>query len=518
MPQGNKRLKVFIGCSTHKEDQACKEELKKHLAPMNSGGVIEIWDQSSILGGDVKSEEIKDNLRSAQIIMLLISADFFHSELCTNIMQQALDRHHNENDFAVIIPVFLRKVQWSHSSLYKLKVVPSETYPIKSNHWFTVDDAYFKVVDEIAKVVDLLRKPTEPQHDVVAVRDNTVVMNANIRDYKDAIQLKNVHSSGSFNDSGGLQSGSSTAGLEDNNTIDELIDVTGEADRLSVADVEFTRAELLLKKGIILHKKALREEDEQKQLTIMNNAYSALVQAKNIEPRNVEILLEMAKLLIVLTPDDTEDEEMLLLEITEIADPQNENETFCLAQAQYLLATSDLAKIDIYYLKNSRDLFNKLGQKEWVKDCEQMLHYAKKRKGEEKRKAKEGQYQQPTQDTFPQNAYASNQQAVNQTQHYAALQNEAFNPIGNWSIQVRSMIPNTMRMQIYPNGSISGTQKLVINFPFQGTWSFFNNVLSVQATMAGNWTSFAIQILHFENGNYHGRGNDGINYIFTREG
>ena len=504
MSQETKIFKVFIGCSQHQEDQHYKEELKKHLSSMIGSGMIEVWDQSLILGGETKEEEINEHLTSSEIIMLLVSADFFSSDHCFAIMEKALERHHN--DHAVIIPVFLRRVQWSNSPLYKLKVVPSDQHPIKSNHWFSLDDAYFKVVDEISKVVNLLRKPASQEQTSGSSDENTVVLDANIKDYKEAIQIKSVHSAGSYSDSGGVQAGTDTVGLENNETIDNFINLTGQSEKLKVADVEFTKAELILKKAILLHKKALKQDDEETQIDLLNTALVNLSHARNLEPNNIEVLLEMAKILIILTPDDPTDEQKLLNQIRNLINqPSNDNEAFCLAQALYLLATSDLTNIDVDLLKEARELFRNLNQKEWVKDCEEMLHHSRK-----------GMYRSINEQMNQ--AFSSQTETVPSGQMATSFPPppQVFNPIGNWSVQVRSMIPNTMTLQIFPNGTLTGSQKLVINLPFQGQWGFMNNVLSIQAQMMGQFTSFAIQILHEQDGHFHGRGNDGVNYIFTR--
>ena len=69
------------------------------------------------------------NLRSAQIILLLVSADFLASDYCSDIeIELALERHAQSE--AVAIPIIVRPVDWVTAPFANLRVFPSDGNPV----------------------------------------------------------------------------------------------------------------------------------------------------------------------------------------------------------------------------------------------------------------------------------------------------------------------------------------------------------------------------------------------------
>ena len=84
---------VFISYS-HR-DKELRDELERHLSNLKRQDVISSWYDGDIAPGAEWEPEILQRLKFAQIILLLISADFIHSDFCYSIeMKQAIDRHH----------------------------------------------------------------------------------------------------------------------------------------------------------------------------------------------------------------------------------------------------------------------------------------------------------------------------------------------------------------------------------------------------------------------------------------
>lgn len=63
-------------------DEELLEELKKHLASLRRKGRIHTWHDREILAGGEWADEIKTRLEAADLVLLLISADFIDSEFC----------------------------------------------------------------------------------------------------------------------------------------------------------------------------------------------------------------------------------------------------------------------------------------------------------------------------------------------------------------------------------------------------------------------------------------------------
>ena len=116
-------LEVFYSYS-HK-DETLRQKLETHLALLKRDGLIKSWTDRCIRAGSEWSKQIDEHVRSADIILLLISPDFLASDYCFDIeMKIALERH--EQKRAVVVPVILRPVDWHTSPFAKLQCVPRD--------------------------------------------------------------------------------------------------------------------------------------------------------------------------------------------------------------------------------------------------------------------------------------------------------------------------------------------------------------------------------------------------------
>ena len=152
-------VKLFYSYA-HEDGDLCKQ-LNKYLMILQRLGVIETWYDRQITPGEEWKGKIDDELNSADIILLLISADFFASDYSCDVeLTRAMARH--EEGEAVVIPVILRPVLWQKASFSKLQVLPTDGAPITT--WPQGADAAFTDVSQgIEKVVDqILKKRKAP--------------------------------------------------------------------------------------------------------------------------------------------------------------------------------------------------------------------------------------------------------------------------------------------------------------------------------------------------------------------
>ena len=134
-------LDVFISYS-HK-DRALRDELATHLANLRRQGLISDWYDGDITPGSELTEQILTHLNKAQLILLLISADFMASEFCYSIeMQQAIARHQAHQ--ARVIPVILRPTDWEGAPFSDLKALPTDGKPVTD--WPSHDNGFADVM------------------------------------------------------------------------------------------------------------------------------------------------------------------------------------------------------------------------------------------------------------------------------------------------------------------------------------------------------------------------------------
>jgi internalin A len=146
-------VQLFLSYS-HK-DESLRNELETHLKLLQRQRLIETWYDRLIEAGDEWKEKIDDNLERAEIILLLVSADFIASDYCyEKEMRRALERH--EKGEARVIPVIVRDVNWSRAPFAKLQALPKDSLAVTK--WPDKDSAWRNVSEGIEKVAEEMRK------------------------------------------------------------------------------------------------------------------------------------------------------------------------------------------------------------------------------------------------------------------------------------------------------------------------------------------------------------------------
>lgn len=142
-----KARKIFTSYS-HKDEQL-KAELDQHLTPLLLQGKVELWNDRHIRAGAPLYEAIKDNIRSADIILMLISADYVSSKSCQEEMGVALDR--SSASEALAIPVLIRACDWTSLPIGQLLAANRDAKPVNSAT--DRDQAWFEVIIAIKQIL-----------------------------------------------------------------------------------------------------------------------------------------------------------------------------------------------------------------------------------------------------------------------------------------------------------------------------------------------------------------------------
>jgi tetratricopeptide (TPR) repeat protein len=137
------------------EDQKFCEALDKHLAAMKRLGWLRTWQHRAIEAGQVWENEINQQLSTADIILLLISADFLASDYCYSVqLKHALQRHEAGN--VIVIPVIVRPVDWSITPFHTLQVLPTDGKAVVN--WTNRDQAFFDISQGLRHIIEQKRQ------------------------------------------------------------------------------------------------------------------------------------------------------------------------------------------------------------------------------------------------------------------------------------------------------------------------------------------------------------------------
>jgi formylglycine-generating enzyme required for sulfatase activity len=175
--QYQERLRLFVSYS-HQDKDRCIE-LGKYLEQLQDAGLIEPWTDGQILAGDNWDDEILNNLRHADIILLLISIDFLRSKYIKSKELVVAKERHAKNE-AVIVPVVLRKCQWQgvHYALGQYQALPEGGKPIYATSiQHEIEEALDQVVvgiEQTAKGILQRRNGGNPKPSQVEVAEPLV--------------------------------------------------------------------------------------------------------------------------------------------------------------------------------------------------------------------------------------------------------------------------------------------------------------------------------------------------------
>lgn len=155
MNNGDEKQTFQVFCSYSHEDRTFQDSLAKHLASLRRIGLIELWYDKEIRAGDKWADEISENLEKADIVLLLVSANFIASDYCYAIeMKRALELHDSEQ--ATAIPIIIKPCDWTITPIGALQALPSEAKPVSS--WNQADEAWTDVSRGLRRTIEKLEQ------------------------------------------------------------------------------------------------------------------------------------------------------------------------------------------------------------------------------------------------------------------------------------------------------------------------------------------------------------------------
>ena len=149
-----KAIELFYSY-THK-DETLRKKLDTHLSMLKREGLINQWHDRKISAGSLWAEEIDAHLKSANIILLLVSPAFIASDYCYGQMQKAIIRQVAGESRA--IPIILRPCDWESAPFGKLHALPKNAKPVTM--WSNRDAAFTDIAKGIRHVINELNGNT----------------------------------------------------------------------------------------------------------------------------------------------------------------------------------------------------------------------------------------------------------------------------------------------------------------------------------------------------------------------
>ena len=166
----NSNLPVRAFVSYAHADAALKDKFDAHTSLLKREQLLDSWHDGRISAGLDWEPELLKHLETAELVVLLISAEFIRSEYCwTTEMLRSLERH--EQGMARVIPVILKPVDWQTSPFAKLQALPKNGKPVTS--WDDRDAAFRDIAAGIRRAIIELRTG---HNSAASMRDRTATL------------------------------------------------------------------------------------------------------------------------------------------------------------------------------------------------------------------------------------------------------------------------------------------------------------------------------------------------------
>ncbi len=147
------KLSLFISYS-HR-DEEIKKRIDVHLASLKRSDKIQTWNDRKLDSGTEWDKKIKKELNEADIILLLISADFIASNYIWNVeIKKSIERQ--QRNEAVVIPIFCEACDFKGMPFAKLQGLPIDAKPLAN--FDDINIGLTQVAKGIRKIVELHTK------------------------------------------------------------------------------------------------------------------------------------------------------------------------------------------------------------------------------------------------------------------------------------------------------------------------------------------------------------------------
>ena len=138
-------MNIFISYAD--EDMSYLTELTARLTALQRAKSFTFWSKQNLTGGDRWETITHEKLTNADIILILVSADTFASDLVHNEIIQATSQ--NKSGKSIVVPIILRACDWEWTMLEEVSEYCIDTVPIASQA--NKDEAWTNIIKGISK-------------------------------------------------------------------------------------------------------------------------------------------------------------------------------------------------------------------------------------------------------------------------------------------------------------------------------------------------------------------------------
>lgn len=126
------------------EDNDYLLQLQNHLIWLQREGIISLYHEGNILAGSYIDQLVEEQLHEADMVLLLLSADFIKSDRHIKYTERAEALH------KIVVPILLRPCVWQHQSWGHLHSIPLKAISLYDNK----DQAFYEITLSIIQKIN----------------------------------------------------------------------------------------------------------------------------------------------------------------------------------------------------------------------------------------------------------------------------------------------------------------------------------------------------------------------------
>jgi hypothetical protein len=158
------------------EDEVLGKELNRQLGIFERTGKISTWHNEKRLVGNATHDLIISELRSTDIILLLLSPAYNDSEICQFIEKTIRLKIARKSQSVQVVPVIFRPCLWDQIEFIKqFEVLPkcSESGVLAITNWPNRDEAFFQVSKKVGELAEsVLKERLKQKQKNIAIYEN----------------------------------------------------------------------------------------------------------------------------------------------------------------------------------------------------------------------------------------------------------------------------------------------------------------------------------------------------------
>lgn len=132
-------------------DLAMRKSLDRYLSQLSKHGAVRVWNDEMVLPGEQPDMILQEQLKNADLVLLLVSQDFWASETCYQQAQAALEMS-QKNPKKKIVPVLLRPNSIEDTAFKELPQLPAQDVCI--TQYKDPEQGYWDTYQGLKKIIN----------------------------------------------------------------------------------------------------------------------------------------------------------------------------------------------------------------------------------------------------------------------------------------------------------------------------------------------------------------------------